>query len=211
MPSQINRLSAREKAGLLDTVWESLEADSGPRPDGQRAELDYRSAWREQNPCDGSRLGPACLRSRNPRRWQPSSGHSMPRVFRERWDSASHPSHHCRPKQNAPDSFESGAYVDQPSPKCCSIRRLIGRRKSVNGYFVPLSQTLPPLRLGLHFEPGRGPVQFIGEIHVDRLAVLRHMRLIATTFPSRLSTSSIGFAEMRFSETMVWPGSPSTG
>ena len=23
-------------------------------------------------------------------------------------------------KQNAPDSFESGAYVDQPSPKCCS-------------------------------------------------------------------------------------------
>ena len=38
-----------------------------------------------------------------------------------------------RAKQNAPDSFESGAYVDQPSPKCCSIRRLNPSCTSVNG------------------------------------------------------------------------------
>jgi hypothetical protein len=109
----------------------------------------------------------------------------MPRAFRERWDSTSHSSQCCRPKQNAPDSFESGAYVDQPSPKCCSIRRLIGRRKSVNGYFVPLSQTSPPLRLLRHFERGHGPVQFIGEIHVDRLAVFRHRHTVESVEPSR--------------------------
>jgi putative addiction module component (TIGR02574 family) len=49
---QINSLSAREKADLLDTVWESLEANSGSLPDAQRAELDYRSAWHEQNRSD---------------------------------------------------------------------------------------------------------------------------------------------------------------
>jgi putative addiction module component (TIGR02574 family) len=61
--SQINSLSAREKADLLDTVWESLGAGSGSLPDAQRAELDYRGAWREQNPSDGSRSGPAGVRN----------------------------------------------------------------------------------------------------------------------------------------------------
>jgi len=37
--SQINILSAAEKAELLDTVWESLEADSASLTDAQRAEL----------------------------------------------------------------------------------------------------------------------------------------------------------------------------
>ena len=48
--SQINSLSAAEKAELLDTVWESLEADSASPTDAQRAELDYRIARHEQNP-----------------------------------------------------------------------------------------------------------------------------------------------------------------
>ena len=50
--SQINSLSAAEKAELLDTLWESLEADSASLTDGQRAELDYRIARHEQNPSD---------------------------------------------------------------------------------------------------------------------------------------------------------------
>ncbi len=37
--SQINSLSPAEKAELLDTVWESLEADSASLTDAQRAEL----------------------------------------------------------------------------------------------------------------------------------------------------------------------------
>jgi hypothetical protein len=41
--SQINRLSAAEKAELLDTVWESLEADAVSLTDAQRAEFDYAS------------------------------------------------------------------------------------------------------------------------------------------------------------------------
>ena len=49
--SQINSLSAAEKAELLDTLWESLEADSS-LTDAQRAELDYRIARHEQNPSD---------------------------------------------------------------------------------------------------------------------------------------------------------------
>jgi putative addiction module component (TIGR02574 family) len=48
--SQINSLSAVEKAELLDTVWESLEADSASLMDAQRAELDFRIAWHEQTP-----------------------------------------------------------------------------------------------------------------------------------------------------------------
>ena len=48
--SQINSLSAAEKAELLDTVWESLEADAVSLTDAQRAELDYRIARHEQNP-----------------------------------------------------------------------------------------------------------------------------------------------------------------
>jgi putative addiction module component (TIGR02574 family) len=50
--SQINSLSAAEKAELLDTVWESLEADAVSLTDAQRAELDYRIARHEQNPSD---------------------------------------------------------------------------------------------------------------------------------------------------------------
>jgi hypothetical protein len=43
--SQINSLSP-EKVELLDTVWESLEADA----DAQRAEVDCRIARYEQKP-----------------------------------------------------------------------------------------------------------------------------------------------------------------
>ena len=48
--NQIDSLSPAEKAELLDTVWESLEADSASLTDVQRAELDYRIARHEQNP-----------------------------------------------------------------------------------------------------------------------------------------------------------------
>jgi putative addiction module component (TIGR02574 family) len=47
--SQINNLSPAEKADLLDTVWESLEADAASLTDAQQAELDYRIARHEQN------------------------------------------------------------------------------------------------------------------------------------------------------------------
>jgi putative addiction module component (TIGR02574 family) len=50
--SQINSLSAAEKAELLDTVWESLEADAASLTDAQRAELDHRIARHDQNPSD---------------------------------------------------------------------------------------------------------------------------------------------------------------
>ncbi len=50
--TQIESLSAAEKAELLDAVWESLEADSLSLTDEQRAELDYRVARHEQNPSD---------------------------------------------------------------------------------------------------------------------------------------------------------------
>ncbi len=49
--NQIESLSAAEKAELLDTVWESLEADAS-LTDAQRAELDYRITRHEQNPSD---------------------------------------------------------------------------------------------------------------------------------------------------------------
>ena len=52
MRSQINRLSAAEKVELLDTVWESLEADALSLTDVQQAELDYRITRHEQNPSD---------------------------------------------------------------------------------------------------------------------------------------------------------------
>ncbi|MGB0011705.1 MAG: addiction module protein [Candidatus Sulfotelmatobacter sp.] len=48
--SQIDSLSPAEKAELLDTVWESLEADAISLTDAQRDELDYRIARHEQNP-----------------------------------------------------------------------------------------------------------------------------------------------------------------
>jgi putative addiction module component (TIGR02574 family) len=50
--SQINTMSPAEKAELLDTVWESLEADALSLTDAQRTELDYRIARHEQNPSD---------------------------------------------------------------------------------------------------------------------------------------------------------------
>ena len=50
--SQIKSLSPAEKAELLDTVWESLEADSASLTEAQRGELDYRIARHEQNPAD---------------------------------------------------------------------------------------------------------------------------------------------------------------
>jgi len=50
--SQIDSLSPAEKAELLDTVWESLEADAVLLTDAQRTELDYRIARHEQNPSD---------------------------------------------------------------------------------------------------------------------------------------------------------------
>ena len=49
---QINSLSTAEKAELLDTLWESLEADSASLTDAQRAELDHRIARHERNPSD---------------------------------------------------------------------------------------------------------------------------------------------------------------
>ena len=50
--SQINNLSVAEKTELLDTVWESLEADAVSLTDAQRAELDHRIAGHEQNPSE---------------------------------------------------------------------------------------------------------------------------------------------------------------
>lgn len=50
--TQIENLSTAEKAELLDTLWESLEADSLSLSDEQRAELDCRIARHEQNPSD---------------------------------------------------------------------------------------------------------------------------------------------------------------
>jgi putative addiction module component (TIGR02574 family) len=50
--NQIESLSAAEKAELLDTVWESLEADAARLTAAQREELDYRSARHAQNPLD---------------------------------------------------------------------------------------------------------------------------------------------------------------
>jgi putative addiction module component (TIGR02574 family) len=50
--SQIKSLSPAEKAELLDTLWESLEADAASLTDAQAAELDYRIAGHEQNASD---------------------------------------------------------------------------------------------------------------------------------------------------------------
>lgn len=50
--SQIDQLSASEKAELLDAVWESLEADSLSLTDTQRAELDVRIERHQRNPSD---------------------------------------------------------------------------------------------------------------------------------------------------------------
>lgn len=50
--NQIKSLSPAEKAELLDTVRESLEADAVSLTDAQRAELDLHIARHEQNPSD---------------------------------------------------------------------------------------------------------------------------------------------------------------
>jgi putative addiction module component (TIGR02574 family) len=52
MRSQIESLTAAEKADLLDQVWMSLEADSISLTDAQKAELDRRIADYERNPAD---------------------------------------------------------------------------------------------------------------------------------------------------------------
>ena len=50
--TQIENMSAAEKAQLLDAVWESLEADALSLTEAQRTELDHRIARHEQNPSD---------------------------------------------------------------------------------------------------------------------------------------------------------------
>ena len=50
--NEIGSLSAAEKFELLDTLWESLEADVAALTEEQRAELDYRVAKYEQNSSD---------------------------------------------------------------------------------------------------------------------------------------------------------------
>ena len=50
--SQIESLSAAEKADLLDAVWETLESDAASLSDAQRAELDARIDRHEKNPSD---------------------------------------------------------------------------------------------------------------------------------------------------------------
>jgi len=63
--SQIDSLSAAEKADLLDTLWESLEADSALLTDAQRAELDCRIAAMSGTPpmsFRGSKSGRACFK-----------------------------------------------------------------------------------------------------------------------------------------------------
>jgi putative addiction module component (TIGR02574 family) len=49
---QIKSRSPAEKVELLNTVWESLEADAVSLTDTERAELDYRIARHEQNPSE---------------------------------------------------------------------------------------------------------------------------------------------------------------
>jgi putative addiction module component (TIGR02574 family) len=48
--NEIGNLSAAEKFDLLDTLWESLEADEVSLTDAQRSELDYRLGQYERNP-----------------------------------------------------------------------------------------------------------------------------------------------------------------
>jgi putative addiction module component (TIGR02574 family) len=48
--SQIEGLSASEKAELLDAVWQSLEADALELTDEQRSELDHRIERHSEDP-----------------------------------------------------------------------------------------------------------------------------------------------------------------
>ena len=50
--NQIGNLTAAEKSELLDALWESIEADSLPLTNIQRAELARRVAQYEQDPSD---------------------------------------------------------------------------------------------------------------------------------------------------------------
>ena len=50
--NQIKSPSRADKAELLDTVWEGLEADAVSLTYAQNAELDHRIARHEQNPSD---------------------------------------------------------------------------------------------------------------------------------------------------------------
>jgi putative addiction module component (TIGR02574 family) len=52
LQNEIGALSAAEKFELLDALWESLEAESLPLTNEQRAELDYRAARYRENPAD---------------------------------------------------------------------------------------------------------------------------------------------------------------
>ncbi len=48
--NEIGSLSAAEKFELLDTLWESLEAEELALTDVQRDELDYRMGQYKRNP-----------------------------------------------------------------------------------------------------------------------------------------------------------------
>lgn len=48
--NEIGNLSAAEKFELLDTLWESLEAEELSLTDVQRDELDYRMDQYKRNP-----------------------------------------------------------------------------------------------------------------------------------------------------------------
>jgi putative addiction module component (TIGR02574 family) len=50
--TQINKMSAADKAQLLDEVWKSLEADALSLTEAQRAELDSRIAQHGERPSD---------------------------------------------------------------------------------------------------------------------------------------------------------------
>ena len=50
--TQIEALTAAEKAELLDALWESLETGAPDFTDEQRAELDLRMARYAQDPSD---------------------------------------------------------------------------------------------------------------------------------------------------------------
>ena len=66
--SQINSLSAAEKAELLDTVWENLEADAASLTDAQRRSLITASLVMSKTlpmSSRGSKSGRACLRNRD--------------------------------------------------------------------------------------------------------------------------------------------------
>jgi len=52
LQNEIGNMSAAEKFELLDVPWESIEADSIPPTNKQRAELDYRVSKYQRDPLD---------------------------------------------------------------------------------------------------------------------------------------------------------------